>query len=399
MPTTETQPEKQRTLKILFATSEVVPFAKTGGLADVCGTLPSEIARLGPETCVVMPAFRSALNCGQPVRETGVQLEIPVGTKTVSGSVLESRLPDSDIPVYLIDQPRYYDRDGLYGDATGDFEDNCERFVFFGRSVLEVIRALDLKIDLIHVNDWPTGLIPAYLRTEYAGLPGYERIATLFTIHNLAYQGTFWHWDMLLTGLDWKYFNWRQMEFHGNLNFMKTGIAFADALNTVSPTYAEEIQLPELGCHLDGLLSHRTDVLTGITNGVDYRVWDPAIDLSIPAQYDVESYADGKSTCKAALQEELGLVVDAETPLIGLVGRLADQKGFDLITPLIQKRAPAGTYQWAILGSGSPEIETRLRQLAAEFPNQIALHLGFSEPLAHRIEAGADMFLMPSRYE
>ncbi len=386
-------------MNILLVSSEVVPFAKTGGLADVCGTLPQELARLGHQTIVMLPAHRDAAAAGLPLDETGIELEVAIGAKQVRGSLLHSTLPGSSVPVYLVHQPDYFDRPGIYGDSAGDYEDNCERFVFFCRAVLQAMARLDLEIDLVHLNDWPTGLIPAYLRIEHAGDPAYERIATLFTIHNLAYQGTFWHWDMLLTGLDWKYFNWRQMEFHGQLNFLKTGLVFADAINTVSPQYAQEIQTPPLGCHLEDLLRHRHETLSGIINGVDYSVWNPATDLQIAARYDETTFGEGKAACKAELQKELGLSVAAEIPLLGIVGRLVDQKGLDLILPTMRKMAPTGKVQWAVLGSGSQELEEELRQLAAEFPRQIAACIGFSDQLAHRIEAGADLFVMPSRYE
>ena len=189
------------------------------------------------------------------------------------------------MPVYLVEQPEYFDRPQLYREEGIDYRDNCERFVFFSRAVLEAIRLLDLKVDVLHANDWQTGLIPAYLKIEYRQRPGYERIGSLLTIHNLAYQGLFWHWDMLLTGLDWKYFNWQQMEFFGNLNLLKTGLVFADRLNTVSPRYAEEIQSAPLGCGLEGVLQQRRGVLSGIINGVDYRHWNPETDPHLPVPY------------------------------------------------------------------------------------------------------------------
>jgi len=235
-------------LKILIATSEAVPFAKTGGLADVCGSLPIELEKLGHEPIVILPAHRQARSAGIPIEATGVDVGIPIGSKFVEGRILRSELPGSSVPVYLVDQPDYFDRAGLYQENGEDYRDNCERFVFFNRAVLEAIRGLNLHVDVLHANDWQTGLLPAYLKAEYRGVPGYEHIGSLFTIHNMAYQGVFWHWDMLLTGLDWKYFNWQQMEFFGNLNLLKTGLTFADRLNTVSPRYAEEIQSAPLGC-------------------------------------------------------------------------------------------------------------------------------------------------------
>ncbi len=301
--------------------------------------------------------------------------------------------------VYFVDQPQYYERPGLYQEDGEDYRDNCERFVFFSRAVLEAVRLLDLDVEVIHANDWQTGLVPAYLKIEYRGVPGYEQIGTLFTIHNMAYQGMFWHWDMLLTGLDWKYFNWQQMEFFGNLNLLKTGLIFADRLNTVSPRYAEEIQSAPLGCGLEGVLQQRRDVLTGIVNGVDYREWDPQMDSSLPTSYGPDTFAQGKAACKAALQTELGLPVEPKTPLIAFIGRLTDQKGVDLLAATVRDWVQTHDVQWAFLGTGDPQHHEQFAMLAERFPQKVAVRLEFSNQLAHRIEAGADIFAMPSRFE
>jgi starch synthase len=386
-------------MKILIASSEAVPFAKTGGLADVCGALPVALRKLGHEPVVIMPAYRVAVESGRPIRETGIGLEVHIGSKTVSGSLLESHLPDSDVPVYLVQQDEYFGRSGIYGEDGGEYPDNCERFVFFCRSVIEAIRHLDPAVDVVHCNDWTTGLIPAYLKVEYSAVPGYDHIASLFTVHNLAYQGTFWHWDMLLTGLDWKYFNWHQMEFHGDLNLLKTGLVFADAISTVSPTYAREIQSAPLGCGLEGLLRRRSGDLSGIINGIDDECWNPATDKFLGQNYDAQSFVEGKAACKAALQKELGLATDPHKPLVGLIGRLAGQKGYDLVLPLIERWAPQGQVQWALLGTGEPQLEQKLVELAKQFPQTVAANTGFSESLAHRIEAGADIFVVPNTCE
>ncbi|MFV2066064.1 MAG: glycogen synthase GlgA [Pirellulales bacterium] len=386
-------------MNLLIATTEAVPFVKTGGLGDVCGSLPVELARLGNQPTVIMPAFRQVYQAGVPIEPTGVDFSVPVGSKQVSGSYLRSHLPGSQIPVIFVRQDDYYDREELYRAGGEDYRDNCERFVFFSRAVLEAVRLLDLRTDLIHANDWPTGLIPAYLEVEYREEPLYESIASLLTIHNLGYQGNFWHWDMLLTGLDWKYFNWRQMEFYGDLSLLKTGIAFADAINTVSPRYAEEIQSAPLGCGMEGILQHRCDEVTGIINGIDQREWNPATDQHLTRQYDVETVHAGKAACKQALQEELGLPVDPNTPLIAMIGRLADQKGFDLVAPVLQQSIDEASTQWVVLGTGDRQYHELFTQLATRFPRHLAARLEFSNPWAHRIEAGADMLLMPSQYE
>jgi starch synthase len=386
-------------VNILLAASEAVPFSKTGGLADVCGTLPGELARLGHQVSVILPAYRQSWCCGLPIEPLGIDFIVPIGSKTVTGHLLQSTVPGTNVPVYLVQQDQYFDRDELYQVGGKDYVDNCERFVFFSRSVLEAIRLLGLQIDVLHVNDWQTGLIPAYLKIEYHRIPRYERIASLLTIHNLAYQGNFWHWDMLLTGLDWKYFNWHQMEFHGSLNLLKTGLVFADSINTVSPRYAREIQGAELGCGLEGTLQQRRGVLSGILNGMDVDHWNPATDPNLAARYDVDSFAEGKAACKAALQQELGLPQRPDVPLIGLIGRLCVQKGIDLVVKVMQHWMQDQDAQWVVLGTGEPEFQRQIADLARRFPDKVAARLEFAAPLAHRIEAGADVFLMPSRYE
>jgi starch synthase len=386
-------------VKILLVASEAVPFAKTGGLADVAGALPAELARLGHDVTLMLPAYRAVRASGIPIDATGESFEVVIGSKSVSGQFLKSKLPDSNVTVYLVDQPQYFDRAGLYQENGDDYRDNCERFVFFSRAVLEAVRLLDLEVDVIHANDWQTGLVPAYLKVEYRGVPGYEGIGTLFTIHNMAYQGVFWHWDMLLTGLDWKYFNWQQMEFFGNLNLLKTGLIFSDRINTVSQRYAEEIQSAPLGCGLEGVLQQRRDVLSGIVNGVDYREWDPQSDPNLPAQFGPETFVQGKAACKAALQSELNLPVSANTPLVAFIGRLTDQKGVDLLAATMRDWVQTHDVQWAILGTGEPAYHEQFAMLADRFPQKVAARLEFSNSLAHRIEAGADIFVMPSRYE
>jgi starch synthase len=387
-------------VKILFVTTEAVPFCKTGGLGDVCGSLPLELARLGHEPVIVMPAFRQALNSGRPIESTGERFEAQIGRKTVAGTYLRSTLPGESVPVYLVHQPQYYDRPELYRENGHDYKDNCERFVFFCRAALELIPRFNLGTELVHCHDWPTGLVPAYLKTELCGVPPYDSVRSLMTIHNIAYQGNFWHWDMELTGIDWKYFNWRQMEFFGNLSFLKTGIAFADTLSTVSPRYAQEIQRQPLGCGLEGILQYRQSDLFGIINGVDYHEWNPEIDTNLGGHnYGAKDFAAGKLACKAALQRELGLPQVPDQPLLAMIGRLAEQKGFDLVAKLIPQWAPVSAVQWVILGTGELQYHQLFSDLARQYPEKVAVRIGFSNELAHRIEAGADIFLMPSRYE
>ncbi len=386
-------------LHVASISSEMVPLAKTGGLGDVCGALPIALDALGCRCSCFLPAYRSVLKSGLVLEPTNHTFTIHIADRYVACRLLKTRLPNSQVDVYLIDQPQYFDRDGFYSDQSGEYRDNCERFAFFCRAVIEAIDQLELDIDIVHCHDWQTGLVPAYLRTRFGGYAWMDRAKSILTIHNLAYQGRFWHLDMHLTGMDWQYFNWEQMEFHGELNLMKTGIVFADTVTTVSPTYASEITTPEHGCGLETILAGRGEHLLGIVNGVDYAHWNPSTDVHLPRQYSWQDWQAGKAECKAALQTELNLPLQAGVPLIGIVSRLADQKGWDLIIPLLLHWAHSHDVQWAILGTGDPELEAQLRNLAQHHPHRVSASLEFSEGLAHRIEAASDMFLMPSRYE
>jgi starch synthase len=399
---------------VLLAASEVVGFAKTGGLADVAGFLPPALARRGLEVAVILPLYRCARAAPAAPEPTEYVFHVPVGPRTVAGRLWRSTLPDCGVPVYLVEQADYFERDdpalgrGLYqfthGGGLRDYPDNCERFVFFCRAVLEALRALDWWPDVLHANDWQTGLLPVYLRETYRRLADYglraryERVRTLFTIHNVAYQGVFPASDLRLTGLDGRLFNSRQLEYYGHLSLLKAGLVFADWLSTVSPTYAREIQTPYYGCGLQGVLGERSDRLVGIVNGVDYRVWDTSRDPHLPAHYDADALQPGKSQCKAALQEECGLAAEPEAPLLGVVSRLVEQKGVELTI----KAAPALLQQGAqlvVLGEGDPAYLRQLREVQARFPGRVSPTFSFNEGLAHRIEAGADLFLMPSLYE
>ncbi|MEZ6135049.1 MAG: glycogen synthase GlgA [Pirellulaceae bacterium] len=386
-------------MHVASISSEMLPLAKSGGLGDVCGALPLALEQQGVRVSVFLPAYRSVMKSGLAIEPTNHTFTINLAGRYVACRILRTKLPGSNVDVYLIDQPHYFDRDGLYADRHGEYRDNCERYAFFCRAVIEAIAPLELDLDIIHCHDWQAGLIPAYVRTRFGQYGWMNRVKTMMTIHNLAYQGRFWHLDMPLTGLDWKYFNADQMEFYGDLNLMKTGIVFADSVTTVSPTYAREITRPEHGCGLDGILRSRGDNLIGIVNGVDYTQWDPARDVHLPQNYDLGNWMVGKAACKAQLQESLGLEVHPDKPLVGIVSRLASQKGWDLIIPLLLHWVSSRDVQWAILGTGEPQTERELRELANHHPSKISVSLAFSENLAHRIEASSDIFLMPSRYE
>jgi starch synthase len=395
--------------KLLVAASEAVGFAKTGGLADVTGSLPRALARRGYECALILPLYHGTRTGKVPIAPTGHSFTVPIGNRTVAGALWQATLPDSNVPVYLVEQPEYFERDdpakgsGLYqftlpGGHKRDYPDNCERFIFFGRAILEAMRLLDYWPQVLHLNDWQTGLVPVYLDEMYRRQAGYENIRTLFTIHNIAYQGQFWHWDMLLTGLDWRLFNYRQLEFYGQLNFLKAGIVFSDLISTVSPTYAKEIQTPSYGCGLDGVLTERRNRLFGIVNGVDYRVWNPATDPHLAATYDIESVGKRKPLCKAALQRRFGLPEEPRTPLLAIIARLVEQKGLDLVGKAADSLLQLGV-QLVVLGEGDATYHRMLQDLRTRFPNRLGVVFAFDEALAHQIEAGADIFLMPSQYE
>lgn len=388
-------------MNIVYLTTETVPFAKTGGLADVCGALPARISALGHRAAVIMPAFRSIRHAGLPIESTDISFAVPMSQQKLIGCrLLKSTLPDSDVPVWFIDQPQYFDRPSLYGTPAGDFPDNAERFAFFCRAAIQATARIGWSIDIVHCNDWQTGLVPALLRSSPPTDPALKNAASVLTIHNLAYQGNFPKQAFEWTGLDWQHFNANEFEYYDQLNYLKTGIVTADMVTTVSPRYAEEIRTPQHGCGLNNVLGGVSDRLAGIINGIDRNVWDPATDPHLPTNYDRSSWRAGKSANKLALQQQFGLEQSDAVPLIGLVGRLAEQKGWDLILPVLQSHLYENRpTQWIVLGSGDIGIEQSLIQLAKEFPDRFALHVGFSDKLAHQIEAGSDVFVMPSHYE
>lgn len=382
-------------MRVILAASEAVPFAKTGGLADVVGALPRALKRLGVDVAVIIPAYGSITAHHAAVRRTDWTVSVPVSKHTVDAAVLASHL-DGDIPVYLIQADQYFARDGLYGTPEGDFLDNAERFAFFGRAILEVLPLLGAP-DVLHCHDWQTALAPVFLQADAGRYPQLDRTRTVLTIHNLGYQGLFWHFDWHLLNIDWRYFAPAYLEFYGKINYLKGGIVCADAITTVSPTYAQEIQTPEFGHGLEGVLVTRRHALTGILNGVDYDDWSPERDRYIASRYSAADVT-GKAACKADLQAAVGLPVDPKLPLIGMVSRLADQKGFDLVAEilpqLLRKRV-----QLLVLGSGDAKYQELFQQFVRRWRKRLAVHIGFDNALAHKIEAGSDMFLMPSRYE
>jgi starch synthase len=386
-------------MHVVMAAAEAVPFAKTGGLADVCGTLPQVLSQRGHTCTLFLPAYRRTLQSGIAFSDTHVSFVVDLAGKPMTARILKTSLANGAVDVYLVDQPLYFDRDQLYGDEHGDYRDNSERFCFFSKSVVEAIERLRLHVDILHCHDWQSGLIPAYHKTNFGNLEWYRNAASVMTIHNMAYQGRFWQYDMSLTGLDWQYFNWQQMEFYGDLNFLKTGISFADFVTTVSPSYAKEIQTPAQGCGLDGALRAKGNRIEGIVNGVDYQIWDPRHDKHLAMNYYLEDRAAGKAACKRDLQRTFGLPERSDVPMVGLIGRLAEQKGWDLVKPLMDHCLDTWDVQWVILGNGEARFADALADMARRRPDRVGVRLEFSDALAHKIEAGSDMFLMPSRYE
>jgi starch synthase len=382
-------------MKILLASSEVFPFAKTGGLADVAGALPKALQKIGVEVRIITPKYKGVEEKGFPVMYTGHRISCPVSHKAVDAEIAESRY--NGIPVYLVDKDEYYYRDSLYSTQDGDYIDNAERFVFFSKSIIEAVRATGFYPDVIHCNDWQTALVPVFLKTLYRHDPELSRIATLLTIHNLGYQGLFWHLDWHLLNIGWEYFTPSFLEFYGKINFLKGGIVFSDIINTVSKKYSEEIQTPEFGAGLDGILRTREDDLYGIVNGIDYDEWDPKRDAYIPANYDVQ-HLEHKRTCKKALQKAFGLPADENIPVISSISRLAAQKGFDLVSDGLERLLSLGV-QYILLGTGERKYHELLADLAQKHSDAFALKIAYDNALAHLIEAGSDMFLMPSRYE
>ncbi len=389
-------------MRIVQICSEAVPFAKTGGLADVTGALSKALVELGHDVTLILPNYARLLAKNkQESKPIGEPFEIPLGDRRVLISLRQTRMPGSEVRVVLVDQPELFDRDGIYQEprSKADYADNAARFTAFPRAALEAVARLDLRPDIIQAHDWQTGLVPALLEAQYRQwVPALSRTASIMTLHNMAFQGAYPADTMPLTGLGYEYFNWKQMEFWKQVNLLKTGIVFADLINTVSPTYAREIQTSEFGQGLDGVLRDRTADLTGILNGIDSHEWNPSVDPHLPARYDIDSLDVGKVECKRALQQRLELPQRADVPLFGLVSRMSWQKGFDLIGACADRLLERDV-QVVILGNGQPEYEELCRNMAATHPQKVRAVIGYDESLAHQIEAGSDMFLMPSKFE
>ena len=384
-------------LKILFATPEAVPFAKTGGLADVAGALPKSLQALGCEVKVVMPYYRMVKDSGLPHQYLGEEIEVSLGDERLKADIYLGHL-NQDIPVYFIGREEFFDREYLYSTPKGDYFDNAERFIFFSKAVLNFCQRMGFSPDIIHHHDWQTGLIPAYLKSVSQNDPLSSHTAAVFTIHNIAYQGLFKKEKFWLTGLRTEMYNPEGIEFWERINFMKAGIVYADAINTVSKKYSEEIQTPEYGYGLEGILRKRKESLYGILNGVDYEDWDPSHDPHLIARYDLKDIS-GKRECKKDLLKEFHLPPSLENaPLLGMISRLADQKGFDLLMEILEPLF-ALDIGFVLLGTGEQKYHDLFTQVAQKYPQKAGIRIAYDDRLAHKIEAGADFFLMPSKYE
>ncbi|MDD4980349.1 MAG: glycogen synthase GlgA [Candidatus Omnitrophica bacterium] len=370
-------------MRIAICASEVVPFAKTGGLADVAGALPLELESLGQETIVIMPRYKAIQD---------PKFKIQRLKPDVSFSVIGKNLK-----VYFIEKDAYFNRDGLYGDKNGDYPDNLDRFSYYSRRSLELLKEINFKADIVHCHDWQSALIPVYLKTLYKGDPFYKNTKSILTIHNIGYQGLFPKEEFPKLGLDWSIFNIEGLEFYDKINILKGGMEFSDLINTVSEAYSKEIQTKEFGFGLEGILNKRRECVFGIINGLDYSIWNPRDDKFIVKNYSLESITD-KGKNKEELQRICKLPLKPGVPVFGIVSRLAEQKGFDILTDAIEEICKM-KLQLVILGTGDLKYHVILDNIAKSYPEVVSLHLKFDDTLAHKIYAGSDVFLMPSKYE
>jgi starch synthase len=381
-------------MKVLIATPEAVPYAKTGGLADVTGALLKQLRQRGVDASLVLPLYGGSRK-NFPLQRAGKSLTVVMGGRPIEASIWTSG-KSSRPQAYFIECEPLFGRSELYGSAEGDYADNALRFAFFSRAVLEMCCAMDIRPDVIHCNEWQTAMIPVYLRKFYTDRCSLNATAVLFTIHNLGYQGIFPSSELRVTGLGEDYLTPERLEFYGKINFMKGGLIFSDLINTVSPNYAREILEREDGFGLDGVLRQRREDISGVINGVDYGEWNPAADPLLPARYSASDLS-GKRKCKEALLAEAGLS-DARRPLLGIVSRLSSQKGLDLLVDAADELIALGV-NVALVGKGEDHYQRLLEDVSARHGGRVFVKIGFEERIAHLIYAASDFFLMPSRYE
>jgi starch synthase len=383
-------------LKILFVSPEVVPFAKTGGLADVAGTLPGALAALGHDVRTILPFYQVVKKGGYVCKELVSPLPAPLPWDAGTAKIFALQKPNN-VPIYFLENDHYFDREYLYGSPQGDYPDNAERFIFFCRVVLEFLKTIDFRPDVIHCHDWQTALIPVYLKTIFRGDPFFGHTLSFYTIHNLAYQGIFLPETFSLTGLPPELFSLQGLEYWDKINLMKGGIIFSDIISTVSSKYSQEIRTPEYGYGLEGVLQDRSEDLYGIINGVDYDEWHPARDRFIIANYDRKK-TSRKEKCRKDLIALSGMKINKKMPLLAMISRLADQKGFDLLAQAMDQIMDL-ELGFVLLGTGEEKYHDLFQEIGKRFPDRASIRLEFNNALAHKIEAGADFFLMPSRYE
>ncbi|PIP19960.1 MAG: glycogen synthase GlgA [Candidatus Omnitrophica bacterium CG08_land_8_20_14_0_20_41_16] len=370
-------------MKIVMCASEVVPFAKTGGLADVAGALSLALEKEKQEVIIIMPRYKTV---------DSVKFNLKKLNSDISYSII-----GNNIKVYFIEKDEYFNRDGLYGDKNGDHKDNLDRFVYYCRSSLRLLKEINFQPDIIHCHDWQSSLVPVYLKTIYAFDRFYKDTRTVLTIHNIGYQGLFLKEEFLKLGLDWNLFDMEGLEFYGKINILKGGMVFSDVINTVSPTYAKEIETKEFGFGLEGVLTKRHNSVFGILNGLDYDIWNPQTDEFITKNFSVLK-PGGKAKNKESLQALCNFPKAKDVPLVGIVSRLVEAKGFDILAEGIDEICKMGI-QMVILGTGDLKYHQILEEVVKKYPKSISLHLKFDDSLAHKIYAGSDIFLMPSKYE
>lgn len=384
-------------MRVLFVSPEAEPLAKTGGLADVVGSLPKYLAELGHEVKIIIPRYRICQkNKNFPQKRLPFEITVPIGQAKQIGRVYSVFLT-RNVEVWLIENDLYFDRSELYQEDGRDYPDNAERFIFFNRAVLEFLKKAGWPPDVIHCHDWQTALIPVYLKSLYKNDKFFKKCRTVYTIHNMGYQGVFDKFKILLAGLGWEYFTYEQLEYWDQFCFAKGGLIFADKVTTVSPSYSLEIQTPEFGAGLDGVLKNRAKDVSGILNGIDYDYWNPATDPDIVRNYNAKSL-DGKGEDKKNLQAAFSLSEEAAIPLIGIISRLADQKGFDILAAVLPQLLRL-KLEIVVLGTGDPWYHQLFSEMAKKFPQKLGVALRFDSPLSRKIYAGSDFFLMPSKYE
>ncbi|MDB1123345.1 glycogen synthase GlgA [Vibrio algarum] len=389
-------------MNIVWATSEAAPYAKTGGLADVSYSLPYAMAENGHNVSVIMPYYPQVM--GELCEQTECVYEllgVPFGDGNEEWASIRQHKINDNLSFYFIEYDKFYDRPKLYDWGGSEYADNAERFIFLSRAVMQAVLALDIKVDVLHANDWHVALCNVYVKSDlYRSYSNFAETKSIMTIHNIGYQGVFNKSNLSFTGLTWDYFNFQCLEFFDQLNFLKAGVLTADMVTTVSPTYAEEILTPEYGFSLENALQHKAvkGKLRGIINGIDIHEWNPESDALLPHNYSHNDLS-GKVLCKAELQKEFGLEVRPDVPVYGVVSRLATQKGLDVFIECIDEMLKNDDVQFVIVGSGESWQESALGNFARTYPGKCGVHIGYSNKLAHLVEAGSDFFVMPSRYE